>query len=329
MAQANQVPFTPVNPPRPAPHPAAAYVPADDAQTSVVRENQVFPAQTVQPNVPQPVHQPVHQPVAQQGQPVQPAPAYQPQPVAQPQWNIADWQRQQYQLMEEQRAAYTQQLTAKEQELALANARLAEYEAKQTQDEDFSTFELGEMEYVDDTAAKEIRDKILAPMLKQINKSTNERLNKINSSFQTTINQINEEQYRTRLADTNKAITDRHPDIDVLARDPAYVAFMQETIPGTLVTRGSQVEAAYKAGNATYVNQVLDQFKGGQPTLAQVAAPPISTVSAPLTPDNYTRFTYADLEEQKQRFNRREISHETYRTFLDEFNAAEREGRVG
>lgn len=346
MAQANQVPFTPANVRRPPSHPAARYVEQPPADTTQPVAPQVTPSQPTTQVSPQPAPQPYQAPISQTTpQPApQPYQAPMPQPVQQAApaaWDINVWQQQQAELqrqMATQQQQYAQQLQARQAELEAAQRRIAEFEQAQAQAalSNLTDIDLQGLEHVDSDVAQEIRDKILAPVINRVTQATEARLaqattlaNNALEANSSTMTKWQEEQQRARTADLNRAITARHPDVERVIASPEYSAFMAQVIPGTLVTRGSQIEAAYKAGNADFVNQMLDEFKGGQPGFAQIATPPINQVAATTgVSTEGASFTYADLDDAKYKLSRREMTHEEYRNFLAEFEAAEAQGRV-
>lgn len=338
MAQANQVPFIPANVRKPPSHPAAVHA----AQTVV------DPTQPVTPQVPQaqpvpqaysaPTYQATPQQVPQQAPQQVPQQVPQAAPAA---WDISVWQQQQAEMqrqMAAQQQQYTQQLQARQAELEAAQRRISEFEQAQAQAalSNLTDIDLQGLEHVDSDVAQEIRDKILVPVINRVTQATEARLAQATTLANTaleanssTLTKWQEEQQRARTADLNRAITARHPDVERVIASPEYSAFMAQVIPGTLVTRGSQIEAAYKSGNADFVNQMLDEFKGVQPGFAQIATPPINQVVATTGASaDGASFTYADLDEAKYKLSRREMTHEEYRNFLAEFDEAEAQGRV-
>lgn len=336
MAQATQtqetggkMPFIPATVRKPAPHPAAAHIPDDPPTTRVMQAAQ--PAtQSVVNNTHQPL--PNHRDDTVTTAPIQQT------------WDVAQWQRQQAELerqMLAQQQEFSAQLEASKQQLAEANKRIAEFEAAQAQAaldaqvSDLINIEIGELEYLDGDAARELKEKILVPLVKRTVAATEARLAQVNTVANSALDASNsnmtkwqEEQKRAQLAQINSAIKARHPDVEQIIGTPEYRSFMSQVIPGTLVTYGSQIDAAYKSGNVDYVNTLLDQFKQGGASLQSIATPPVNPVASTPTATPGNTYTYADLDEQIHKLNRREITPAEYKQFLDDFSKAEAEGRV-
>lgn len=334
MAQATQtqettgkMPFIPTNIRKPVRHPAAASLPPD---------------LDVDPNAP-PVVTP---PQAAQATPnnTHPVVPDKKEDIKTPQWDVGMWQRQQEELarqMAAQRQEFSAQLEASKQQLAEAQKRIAEFEAAQAQAaldaqvNDLTNIEIGELEYLDSEAANELKEKILVPLVKRTVAATEARLAQVNSLASSALDASNsnmtkwkEEQERSNRARINSAIMERHPDVEQIIKTPEYLAFMSQVIPGTLVTYGSQIEAAYNSGNTDYVNELLDRYKQGGASLQSIATPPVNPVASTPTVSAGNTYAYADLDEQIHKLNRREITPAQYKQFLDDFSKAEAEGRV-
>lgn len=334
MAQATQtqettgkMPFIPTNIRKPVRHPAAASLPPD---------------LDVDPNAP-PVATPPQAAQATSNN-THPVVSDKKEDIKTTQWDVGMWQRQQEELarqMAAQRQEFSAQLEASKQQLAEAQKRIAEFEAAQAQAaldaqvNDLTNIEIGELEYLDSDAANELKEKILVPLVKRTVAATEARLAQVNSLASSALDASNsnmtkwkEEQERSNRARINSAIMERHPDVEQIIKTPEYLAFMSQVIPGTLVTYGSQIEAAYNSGNTDYVNELLDRYKQGGASLQSIATPPVNPVASTPTVSAGNTYTYADLDEQIHKLNRREITPAQYKQFLDDFSKAEAEGRV-
>lgn len=300
------------------PHPAAAHVPdLDGGQTNTPSFSDDKSSLTQASNL---YKQPVQQVQSQVAQPAA-------QPAVDYSALEAKWRSQ----LESQQSEYQRQLAARDEEMGQLRAQVEEHRRAQAEEEfnRLMSGNLGELEYVTEEAAQELREKVFKPMIDAVLSRTETKVNTVHSEFQQAREAEQKERQQSRISRVNEALYARFPDLNQIMENPSYAEFMNRTIPGTRVTYGSQVREAYEAGDTDYVIQVLDQFKGNQPTLASIAAPSgMQHPGAlhPATPQD--TFTYDDLTAWRYQYQNREISHEEYTRRMAAFNQAQAEGRV-
>lgn len=297
------------------PHPAAAHVPdLDGGQTNT-------PSFT-------PEKSGINQSSSQYQQPVQPQVV---QPAPQPAVDYAALEAKWRAQLETQQSEYQRQLAARDEEMGQLRAKVEEHRRAQAEEEfnRLMSANFGELEFVTEEAASELRDKVFKPMLDAVLSRTENKVNTVQTELHQAREAEQKERQQSRISRVNEALYARFPDLNQIMENPSYAEFMNRTIPGTRVTYGSQVREAYEAGDTDYVIQVLDQFKGNQPTLASIAAPSgMQHPGAlhPATPQD--TFTYDDLTAWRYQYQNREISHEEYTRRMAAFNQAQAEGRV-
>ena len=239
----------------------------------------------------------------------------------------AKWRMQ----LESQQSDYQRQLAARDEEMSKLRAQVDEHQRAQAEAEFNRLMQgnLGELEYVTEEAAKELREKVFMPMLNAVMSRTENKVNTVHTEFQQAREAELKERQQSRLSKVNGALYERFPDLNQMMESPAYAEFMSKTIPGTRVTYGSQVQEAYEAGDSEYVISVLNQFKGNQPSLESIAAPMGIQHQGALHPATAQEtFSYEDLTAWRHQYQNREISHEEYTRRLAVFNQAQAEGRV-
>lgn len=350
MAQSSQPQNTGRAAPRAAArHPAAANLPDLDQQPTTAAAPAASPAPST--NVGRVQEAPSFAPAPQQAVESQRPAATVPQPPApavpqQPAWDPAAWQAEQHARQaqaqrdhEAKVAEYERRIAESAAELEAARSQIAEFkQAQRSLDINALTeVDLGELEFLDEEAAREIRERILTPVVSRVLQEAENRINSVGETAQAALKanessmaQWEQQRQQSRLTELNRAIYATHPDLDQIIQSPEYAAFMQETIPGTMVTRGSQIAAAYQAGQADFVNGMINQFKSASPSIEQFAAPAPQAHAGQLTPAApTTQYTYDDLAKHRQLRDGRHITHEEYNQFLSDFNQAEAEGRVG
>lgn len=251
--------------------------------------------------------------------------------TASPTTDFSHLQMQWQQQMDAQRQAFERQLAAKDAEMATLRTQ-AEVGLKARREAEINALlngQLEELEYVTPEAAAEMRDKVLRPIINGVLQRTDELVNGFKTEFSQTRTEEQEQRKAARLAKVNEALFAKHPDLNQMMANPAYADFMRQTIPGTRVTYGSQVSAAYEAGDTDYVVSILDKFKGAQPSLEQVATPSTVQHQGALHPATPTEtYSYEDLADWRHQFQTGVITREEYIRRTEEFNKAQAEGRV-
>lgn len=285
---------------------------------------QEFTAQLEAERQPAAPAQPVQPVQPAQAQPAQPAPAEQPaaptpQPIyaAQPVGVDPSYVTQLQQENAQQREALANLLQERE---AYEAAR-----AQQQLESALGADAFAELETVDPVDAQRIARATLnaiQPHLAQAGQQAQQAQQYAATLAQQTQQTLQAE----RLAATANRVRAVHPDIEMLAQNPAYNEFLQGSDYGMSRTRDSIAAEELRSGNAQYVIDLIGRFKGTVPQAAQaMTVAPVQTatsVGAPVAP--VQDVPQRTLGELNSLYQMRQLTHDEYRAELAKLRAAQK-----
>lgn len=114
-----------------------------------------------------------------------------------------------------------------------------------------------------------------------------------------------------------------HPDFFDLWKKPDFVNYMRARDGHSSETREQRAVREYNMGNADFVVHMLNDYKGVAPQVQDIQTPaPVQVAQnmAPQQPQPTASYTLSDL---LNLFQTRQISHDQYRTMLNNLRAAQ------
>lgn len=271
------------------------------------------------------------QPMQPQGQqaptpPAPPAPPAQTPPSQQQQdpyllqmqqmQHTWDTERQAWQQRE---AQFQQALNQLMQERQAMTQQLQDYSF----DNLFSEDELSKFESVDANDVKLIGKKMMQSMmgpLQQMGVQYQQQITQLNSIIKQQADEIQNMRQQT-LTD---AIVKAHPDFVQLQADPNFRAYLGQRNGLSAKTRDQAAAEEFLLGNAQYIIDMINQYKGMQPSQPQMmAVPPVQTPTQNMPVAPQPTGSQYTLEQLNQAFRLHRITPEQYTAELQKMRQAE------
>lgn len=335
------------NPVHPAARDAASHTPQDPNQPASTEPKEVsFSA----PDAPAPAPAPITQ--TQSAPPAQPvAPSLTAAEVAEMRRQMVELEGERTRLQQaaedRERAAelramqqsnaqieeLRRQLDAQKNELSTFHAQQAEREL-----EDMFKIDRSALSHLDSETADELTNTILKPVMDRVRNSMNSRFAQVNDSvakLETEFNKryadLSEKDKTAARVRINERLLHAIPDFEALNATAAFGEFKKRVPPGGRQSFGDAMTDAYQAGDVDYIVEQVKVFRDGRPRLTDVADVDLSresSIQAQSPSQDTARYTYRDLDEAKTKFQRGVMDRQTYRKFLESFQAAEKAGKV-
>ena len=244
--------------------------------------------------------------------------------------------------LEQELAAYKQQLNEKNaalQELQGREPELPEDVKKELDElrkyrDDLEMQQLlavdQDFETIDKEAAAELSAKVLRPALEKLEKRyesklriTQEELNRIQKDRQAREASMSEAQKNTERARVNAAILGAHPDFETILQTEQFAQFSARPAwKGSRVTLGQLMRDEYNNGNADFVIDALNDYKGGKSSLADFASVSVSSAaSVPASGNTEPQYTEEDVSLWNQQLATGKITREEYKKLRAEYKA--------
>jgi hypothetical protein len=153
-----------------------------------------------------------------------------------------------------------------------------------------------EFEAIDRDAAVELSAKVLRPALERLEKRyedklriTQDELARFQKERQTRDAGMTEAQKSAERTRVNTAILGAHPDFESVIQSVQFAEFSARPAwKGSRVTLGQLMRDEYNNGNADFVIEALNDYKGGKPSLADIASVSTATTASDFDEQQYT-----------------------------------------
>lgn len=281
--------------------------PSNPYKDNAERNHDAIYGQPAQPQVEQ-------QPVQQQT--VQPQPVQYQQLVAQPvqyQQPVDNTMLQnEYQQLQQQYAQLQQQYANSQQQLDAYNASQREQAMQNALPEE--SFE--DLDTIGAEDAKRLSDRVLG--------ATSKSLDEIRKELAAQRDLIAQTAGKARESAIEQEILRAHPDFYTLVKTPEYTNFVQQRDGLSTKTKAQRLLEEFSAGNTAYVIDVLNQFKGGKPSVQSIASvAPVQTPTYAYPAANNPQQSQYTLRELNDLYQTRQISHDKFREELSKIRAAQ------
>ncbi|EFA1526602.1 TPA: hypothetical protein ACHKED_003936 [Escherichia coli] len=187
-----------------------------------------------------------------------------------------------------------------------------------------------EFETLDREAAAELSAKVLRPALERLEKRyedklriTHEELSRIQKERQERDASMTEAQKSSERSRVNAAILGAHPDFEKVLQSEQFAQFSSRPAwKGSRVTLGQLMRDEYNNGNADFVIEAMNDFKGGKPSLADIASvSSATTASIPASGVDEQQYTDEDVSLWNRQLTTGQITREEYKELRAKYKA--------
>ena len=226
-----------------------------------------------------------------------------------------------------------EQLNEIKQQLEAERARTSELQLiKEEREFDEMLKQSGvEFSSIDHEDAKKLMAPVLSAIRQQQTSQAEQwerRLAEQEAAVNARIGQLTAHEVHQRADSTRAAILAAHPDLETLQNSPEYHRLMLSPVSaGSGLLVGQLVAAEFQKGNSSYIIQLLDQVKGKQPTLENVAS--VGTASAGVGHSNGDVandgvLSYEQIAQMKLDVQQGNMSRDEFRTAMNKHREAKR-----
>ncbi|EKY5009628.1 hypothetical protein QFW19_004226 [Escherichia coli] len=187
-----------------------------------------------------------------------------------------------------------------------------------------------EFEAIDREAAAELSAKVLRPALERLEKRyedklriTQDELARFQKERQTRDAGMTEAQKSAERIRVNTEILGAHPDFDAIIQSAQFAAFSSRPAwKGSRVTLGQLMRDEYNNGNADFVIAALNDYKGGKPSLDDIASVSTATAaSVPASPSDEQQYTEDDVSLWNSKLITGQMTREEYKELRAKYKA--------